>query len=101
MTGAATSHRPFGSSEGWESLLVFLKAVLSLATLLTLAALSSPHFYFQTLNSLLCALFLTSPSASPPPPVCFLPFPVHSGVKDGFPVVSAHLRGSFRPLWTF
>ena len=48
VTGAATSHRPFGSSAGWESLLVFLKAVLSLATLLTLAALSAPHLYFQT-----------------------------------------------------
>lgn len=40
---------------------VFLKAGLSLATLLTLAALSSPHLNFQTLNSLF------SPCFSPPP----------------------------------
>lgn len=61
VTGAAASHLPFGSSSGWEGLLIFLKAVLSLATLLTLAALSSPHLYFQTWNSLFSALFLTSP----------------------------------------
>lgn len=61
VPGAAASRRPFGSSAGWEGLLTFLTAVLSLATLLTLAALSSPHLYFQTWNSLFSALFLTSP----------------------------------------